>query len=121
MKAESRCSRYKGDIAENFVKNTLLQNGYRLITEKYSKQFGEIDLILLDEETLVFIEVKSGESSYSYHKINDKKKQKLIKVAMDFIENHDIEVSDYRFDAVFVNLYGESVEFEHIKNIITLA
>ena len=51
-------TRAKGREAEDAAAEFLLEKGYTIITRRYHTRHGEIDLIALDGETLVFIEVK---------------------------------------------------------------
>ncbi|HEY3781434.1 MAG TPA: YraN family protein [Fimbriimonadaceae bacterium] len=48
----------KGKEAEDKAADYLLEKGYTLITRRYRVKGGEIDIIALDGDTLVFAEVK---------------------------------------------------------------
>ena len=47
-----------GKLAERRAADFLQQQGLRLITQNYLCRLGEIDLIMQDNETLVFVEVR---------------------------------------------------------------
>ena len=47
----------KGQEAEEIAAKYLKAQGLKLITSNYRSRFGEIDLIMQDGESLVFIEV----------------------------------------------------------------
>jgi len=47
-----------GKEGEEIARKFLVQKGFRLIESNYSNKLGEIDLIMLDKEVLVFVEVK---------------------------------------------------------------
>lgn len=53
----------KGTQAEDQAAQYLLELGYTLITRRFKSRHGEIDLIALDGEALVFVEVKYRENS----------------------------------------------------------
>lgn len=63
-----------GRAAEQQAANYLLNLGYTIITRNYQIRGGEIDLIALDGDQLVFIEVRwrrddLGEESIGTHKV----------------------------------------------------
>lgn len=44
--------------AEKLAATFLMNHGLKLVTQNYHCRFGEIDLIMMDAKTLVFIEVR---------------------------------------------------------------
>ena len=48
-----------GRITESIAATYLQQQGYQIIERNFSNKFGEIDLIAIDREVLVFVEVKA--------------------------------------------------------------
>jgi putative endonuclease len=52
----------KGQITELFAQRYLTQQGLTLIEKNYHCRQGEVDLIMLDGDTYVFIEVKYRKS-----------------------------------------------------------
>lgn len=51
-------TRQRGDKVELFAENHLKKRGLKLIERNYSSRYGEIDLVMLDGLTLVFVEVR---------------------------------------------------------------
>lgn len=51
--------RARGAEAEDRAANYLLAKGYTLVTRRFACRDGEIDLVALDGETLVFVEVRA--------------------------------------------------------------
>jgi putative endonuclease len=47
-----------GDRGEEIALRYLLRKGYSLVERNYRTRYGELDLILRHENTLVFVEVK---------------------------------------------------------------
>ena len=82
----------------------LLKKGLTLITQNYSKPIGEIDLIMLDKQTLCFIEVRLRKnSSYgnALASVTPIKQQKIIKTANYFLlENSEYNNQTCRFDVI---------------------
>ena len=58
-------SRALGDVAEERAAQYLLGLGYILVTRGYTVKGGEIDIIALDGDELVFVEVKSRKAGES--------------------------------------------------------
>ena len=56
MKRENR---NKGRRGEEEAAKLLIDKGYKIIERNWGNKFGEIDLIALDRDTLVFVEVKA--------------------------------------------------------------
>lgn len=54
----------KGLITEQFAKHYLLQHGLLFITKNFHCRRGELDLIMLDGDTYVFVEVKYRKSMH---------------------------------------------------------
>jgi len=48
----------KGRVGEEIAKKFLLEKGFEIIEQNYSIDMGEIDIIALDNNWLVFVEVK---------------------------------------------------------------
>jgi len=99
-----------GKEGEEIARKFLVQKGFRLIESNYSNKLGEIDLIMLDKEVLVFVEVKlkigdkfgSPEEMISKYKLSQ-----IRRVAEAFLVlNPDISkrLVKYRIDAVCIVL-----------------
>lgn len=97
-------SRTLGNEIENFAYKYLCSFNLRLIARNYYCRYGEIDLIMLDDSTLVFIEVRYRKNDTYGHPIEsiDKKKQhKIYHTALHFISHHPkFKSTQYRFDVV---------------------
>jgi len=99
-------SRQKGDFAEDRATSYLEDLGYEIVDRNYYSRFGEIDIIAKKDNTLHFIEVKSGEGEPIY-KITPAKLSKIIKSADIYMQKKHIDL-DYCFDAVIVT---QQIEF----------
>lgn len=54
---------YFGDLGERFAQNLLQKYGYKILSRKFRSKFGEIDLITLKDDCVVFVEVKTRYSN----------------------------------------------------------
>ena len=112
-------SKALGDRGEAYAANYLRQNGYRILTRNYRTKIGEIDLIAEDQDTLVFIEVKTR-SSVRYgmpaEAVNYKKRQKIIQTAYWYLCVQHRENAICRFDVLEVYAVGDRWNVHQIKN-----
>lgn len=96
-----------GNIGEDKAAVYLENAGYKIIFRNFRVQRGEIDIIALENNTVVFIEVKAW-SAYSIENLEygiDKRKQKkIIETAKYFLVKHrEYSEAAVRFDVVFVD------------------
>jgi putative endonuclease len=114
----------KGKKGEEQAAAALRAAGMEIIAKNFRCGGGEVDLVALDGETVVFIEVKAwsayGPESLEYA-LDIKKKQKIIKTAKYFLmENRKYNSMAIRFDVVFVrNKRDESCEVTHLASAFT--
>ena len=100
-------SHKRGRKGEERAAAALEAAGMKIIAKNVRSREGEIDIIALDGETIVFVEVKSW-SVYDMedlqYGLNLKKQRKIIKTAKYFLsENRKYNSMTIRFDVVFVN------------------
>ena len=107
-----------GKSGEEIAANYLLKKGYKILFRNYHSQFGEIDIIALDKDTLAFIEVKTRSSNFEtgFSSVSFSKQQKLTKTALDFLsKNYEYEDFLTRFDVIVV-LFDQREEYR-IKHL----
>ncbi len=106
-----------GLAAEKLAATYLMQQGLTLVCSNFHCAYGEIDLIMQEGKTLVFVEVRlrsnprfgSAAASITPHK-----QQKLIRTAQYYLQQHAGHLA-CRFDAVLLNGYN-SAEPEWLRN-----
>jgi len=94
-----------GQQAEQWANNYLQQQGLELITKNYSCRRGEIDLIMQDKQTLVFVEVRYRKSSAfgsALESVDHKKQAKLIFTAQHYLQQQASSFMAYRFDVIAI-------------------
>ena len=106
---------------EELAVSYLRKNGYKIIERNFRKGYGEIDIVAIHENTLVFIEVKTRTSNSfgsPLESITPWKLESLIKTAEFYKMIHPQLPDSLRIDAVSVILLnGQVKNIEHIKNI----
>jgi putative endonuclease len=95
-----------GKEVESLVSIYLQQQGLKLLEANYRCNFGEIDLIMDDNDTLVFIEVRYR-NNLSYGdgvvSINKSKQHKIKRTAIYYLQQHALyDKVICRFDIVAV-------------------
>lgn len=108
----------KGRRGESIAESYLINKGYTLIARNYRAGKSEIDLIMKDGETTVFVEVKAR-AGYDYgsglEAITKRKIAMIISGAEAFCKEHSLFESSIRFDAVEVDL-KEGRAINHIQS-----
>lgn len=92
-----------GDSAEDLALHYLQQQGLRLLQRNFRSRYGEIDLIMRDSNTLVFIEVrlrKNNAFGGAAASITTAKQQKIILTAHYYLQQHGNQAC--RFDAILI-------------------
>jgi len=95
-----------GKQGEDKAVEALRAAGMSVIARNFRSRQGEIDIIAMDGETLVFVEVKAysrlGLESLS-HSISEKKQRRIIETAKYFLSiNRQYYGRAIRFDVVFI-------------------
>jgi putative endonuclease len=109
-----------GREAEQQAAEFLRKKGYRLLEQNYRTKLGEIDLILEDGDTIVFVEVKAGGPSPEFHPmghLNPEKRRKLLLVGKAYLAHLPGE-KDARFDLVTVVREGANIRVDHLEDVI---
>lgn len=78
----------KGALIEQQAQQWLILQGLTFIESNYPCRLGEIDLIMLDRQQLVFIEVRYRQRSHfgsAAESVNWRKQQKLLKTATHYL------------------------------------
>lgn len=94
--------RLKGKKAEDVACSFLQRNGLTLIERNYQCRFGEIDLIMRDDDSLVFVEVRYRSSSRfggGVESVDANKRRKLVFAANHYLQKTSIDQPS-RFDVV---------------------
>ena len=107
----------KGKSAEDQARHHLEQQGLKLLETNYRCKRGEIDLIMQDTGTLVFIEVryrKSDTYGSAVESVTPGKQNKLVAAARHYLQENRSN-TPCRFDVVGITGQNES-KLEWIKD-----
>jgi putative endonuclease len=114
-----------GRAAEALVASHLVKVGWRLLERNARTRFGELDIVALDGDALVFVEVKAGRSSSRFGPerpvlaVDRRKQLRVRRLATAWMaERRDApRYAQIRFDAVGVTFDrgGRAIDIEHIE------
>jgi len=108
-------SQQQGNNAEQQALKYLRKQGLKYLESNFRSRYGEIDLILQDQETLVFVEVRYRKHTFhggAAASVDRFKQQKLIKTGLAYLQRHTPEAV-CRFDVVAIE---ETGKLEWIRN-----
>lgn len=104
----------RGRIAEQWAAQHLQRQGLQLVKQNYRCRFGEIDLIMQDGATLVFVEVRlrsNGNFGGAAGSIDRHKQQRIVRTAQHFLAGLS-RTPPCRFDALLLdNAAGGNVQW----------
>ena len=106
-----------GVQAEQLAAVFLQQQGLQLVEQNYRCRYGEIDLILREQKTLVFVEVrlrKNEQFGGAAASITTHKQTKLLSTARHYLSGNS-HPPQCRFDVVLLSSLDAS-KVEWIKN-----
>jgi len=108
-------------LGENEACKFLKKLGYKILDRNFRVGYGEIDIVAIHENTLVFVEVKTRSSDKfgtPFEAITTWKLHPLIRTAQFYKQTHKNLPESMRIDAIAVKVSGNEVlDIEHIKNI----
>ncbi|EKM96399.1 MAG: YraN family protein [Pseudomonas sp.] len=110
----------RGRSTETLAHDYLVRQGLRLLAQNWSCRSGELDLVMLDGDTVVFVEVR-----YRRHaawggaaaSVDSRKQQKLIRAAELFLQQ-EARWAKYpcRFDVIALDAGGPIMDQHWIRN-----
>lgn len=111
--------RAKGTRYEHAAEQFLSSRGLRALQRSFNCRLGEIDLIMLDGDCLVFIEVRyraSIEFGTPLETITLRKRRRIVRAAAVFLQRERrFSERPCRFDAVGITGPDEALAFDWIK------
>ena len=118
--------RYRtGRAGEAAARRHLEELGYQIIEQNYRCPLGELDLIARDNETIVFIEVRSRTgNAYGYpeESITAEKARRLRNLALYYLKTNRLNEAPSRIDLIAVMLEPSTLTvttIRHIKAILS--
>lgn len=107
-----------GRSGEDRAAKHLASLGYRVLERNYRTAHGEIDIIALDRDMVVFVEVKTRtNNAYGTPElaVNPSKQKRMIKAALGYLKHKQLHQMACRFDVVAIS-GNESEGIELIRH-----
>jgi len=111
--------RWGEDAAGRFLR----QKGYRILARNYRTRGGELDIVAMDGETLVFVEVKSRRSERfggPLEAVDANKRARMTKAALAYIANELDSTPPCRFDVVGIRSRKDGESYELVRDAFEL-
>lgn len=114
-----------GRAAEELVAARLATRGWEIVERNARTRYGELDIVALDGDALVFVEVKAGRAGSNFgperpvHSVDWRKQLRIRRLATAWMgERRGVRpYAEIRFDAVGVTFDrdGRAIDVEHIE------
>jgi putative endonuclease len=113
-----------GELGERWAREYLGQKGYHIRETNFRCREGEIDIVAEHEGCLVFVEVrtKTGPGfGTPEESVTAAKQEKLVAVAMSYLQAHDDPPTEWRIDVVAIEVSpkGRVTRAELIQNAVS--
>jgi putative endonuclease len=117
--------RTRGAAGEDAAARMLAALGYEIVERNFRTKFGEIDIVAIDRDTLVFCEVRARVGrdaiAYALESIGPGKRMQLRKMAREWFRLSSAQppaTRTTRFDAVAVAMTreGRILSIEHVRD-----
>jgi len=112
-----------GELGERWAREYLERKGYLIRETNFRCREGEIDIVAEHNGCLVFVEVRTKTGSdfgTPEESVTAAKQEKLVSVAMSYLQTHDDLPSEWRIDVVAIEVSprGRVTRTELIQNAV---
>lgn len=110
-----------GNTGERIAADYLLKKGYQVLDQNFNVRFGEIDLVALDDDCVVFVEVKTRTSTAFGNpedSVTASKIEKMENSALLWLQAHPEAPDNWRMDviAILVDHQHNVRDLQHFLN-----
>ncbi len=127
MSRSKQFNTYEGNRGEEYAVTHLTMNGWHILEAPFRSRVGEIDIIAMDSDTLVFVEVKFRQSrdfGNPVLAVNKEKQKRIVKTAMFFLAHEKVPEHTWcRFDVLGLTPAKNAAHYhvKHIRNAFQLS
>jgi putative endonuclease len=108
-----------GAWGEDLALRYLTRQGYTLVERNFRKRRGEIDLIVRNGQTLVFVEVKLRRSTGfgdPLEAVTARKQATIRSLAEQYLADNQLDFDTLRFDVVGILATHTGTRIDHIED-----
>jgi putative endonuclease len=111
-----------GDKGETLAQTYFTGKGFQILSKNYRTPYGEIDLIIRDDNEVIFVEVKTRtNTSYGFGEegVSTKKMEHMISSAEFYLAEEEATSKEWRIDvlAILMDHSGKVHEMEWFENV----
>lgn len=110
-----------GKFGEDEAVKYLQQRGYKILDRNFNCKRGEIDIIALDKNEIVFIEIKAR-ASLKYglpsEAVTKYKLKHIYKTAEYYLYTRNLQKENTRIDVIEVYIKNNQVIINHLKQVV---
>ena len=109
-----------GNTGEHLAAEYLKEKGYQLLDQNFHTRYGELDLVMLNNEIIVFVEVKARTSKAfgsPEDSITPSKLEHIQNAGLLWLQEHPEAPDDWRIDVVSI-LMDHNRKPKNIKHFI---
>lgn len=111
-----------GNLGEKIAAEYLTNQGYRLLEQNFRTPYGELDLVLLDKDALVFVEVKTRTSDTfgtPESSVTESKLERIYNAALLWLQEHPEATDQWRIDVIAIQLGPGNAtrDIQHFINV----
>jgi putative endonuclease len=121
LKSEMKIDKRKiGHLGEKIAEDYLKRKKYKIIEKNFQNRFGEIDLVALDKNQLVFVEVKLKRSKnfgLPEEEFNFFKKRKLKRVINSYLIEKKLNEKEWRVDLIAIEINEDEPIIRHYQAV----
>lgn len=110
-----------GKFGEDEAVKYLEQKGYKILDRNFSCKRGEIDIIALDKNEIVFIEIKARISlkyGLPSEAVTKNKLKHIYKTAEYYLYTRNLLNENTRIDVIEVYIKNNQVIINHLKQVV---
>ena len=107
-----------GKLGEKMAAEHLQKKGYSILKQNYVFGKAEVDIVAEINKQLVFVEVKTRQSSYlsdPEYTVSMRKQKLVIKAADAYIKEFDLDM-EARFDIITIIVNGQYTKLDHLED-----
>ena len=123
MVAKPDRRRMTGLQGESLAAQYMEQNGYSILDRNWRCRSGELDIVAVLDDSLVFVEVRTRKSISRFgtpaESVDERKQRQVRQTAQVYLMSKRLnEQRSVRFDVITVHLYAEqnAPKIEHYEN-----
>lgn len=106
-----------GGQGEEIAAVYLQNRGYKILQRNFRSRYGEIDIICVHGQAIVFVEVKTRTSSQfgsPEESVTRTKQQHIHQAAFSFLEGYPHHFKEIRFDVIGIFMEDGKPQINHI-------